>query len=63
MVVLAQIQGFTRLLGISHIWWVPLIWYLIDRGALSHPGLNRDWFVLWRDAVVAANALSLVIDT
>lgn len=63
MITLAQIQGFTRLLGLGHIWWVPLIWYLIDRGALSDPGLNREWFVLWRDAVVAANALSLVIDT
>jgi hypothetical protein len=63
MVALAQLQGFTRLLGLGHIWWVPLIWYLIDRGALSDPGLNREWFVLWRDAVVAANALSLVIDT
>lgn len=63
MVALTQLQGFTRLLGLGHIWWVPLIWYLIDRGALSDPGLNREWFVLWRDAVVAANALSLVIDT
>lgn len=63
MVALARLQGFTRLLGLGHIWWVPLIWYLIDRGALSDPGLNRDWFVLWRDAVVAANALSLMIDT
>lgn len=62
MVVLAHIQGFTRLLGLGHIWWAPLIWYLIDRGALSDPGLNREWFVLWRDAVVAANTLSLVID-
>jgi hypothetical protein len=62
MIALAQVQGFTRLLGLSHIWWAPLIWYLVDRGALSNPGLNRDWFVLWRDAVVAANTLSLVID-
>jgi hypothetical protein len=50
------------LLGLGHIWWALLIWYLVDRGALSNPGLNREWFVLWRDAVVAANALSLVID-
>jgi hypothetical protein len=62
MVVLARIQGFTRLLGLGHIWWIPLIGYLLDRGALSDPGLNREWFVLWRDAVVAANGLSLVID-
>jgi hypothetical protein len=62
MVALTQVQGFTRLLGLGHIWWAPLIWYLVDRGALSHPGLNREWFVLWRDAVVAANALCMVID-
>jgi len=62
MVALTQFQGFTRLLGLGHIWWAPLIWYLVDRGGLSDPGLNREWFVLWRDAVVAANALSLVID-
>lgn len=62
MMALAQVQGFTRLLGLGHIWWAPLIWYLVDRGALSDPGLNREWFVLWRDAVVSANALSLVID-
>jgi hypothetical protein len=62
MVALARIQGFTRLLGLGHIWWIPLIGYLLDRGALSNPGLNREWFVLWRDAVVAANGLSSVID-
>lgn len=62
MVALARIQGFTRLLGLGHIWWIPLFGYLLDRGALSNPGLNREWFVLWRDAVVAANGLSLVID-
>jgi len=62
MVALTQAQGFIRLLGLGHIWWVPLIWYLVSRSALSDPGLNRDWFVLWRDAVVAANSLSLVID-
>lgn len=62
MLVLARLQGFTRLLGLGHIWWAPLIWYLVERGALSDPGLNREWFVLWRDAVVAANALSLAID-
>jgi hypothetical protein len=62
MVALTWAQGFTRLLGLGHIWWIPLIWYLIARGALSDPGLNREWFVLWRDAVVAINAVSLVID-
>jgi len=62
MVALTQAQDFTRLLGLGHIWWVPLIWYLVSRGALSDPGLNRDWFILWRDAVVAANSLSLMID-
>jgi hypothetical protein len=60
--LLAQLKGFSRLLGLGHIWWIPLIGYLLSRGALSHPGLNREWFVLWRDALVAANAISLVID-
>jgi len=63
MIALTRATGFSRLVGLGHIWWAPLIWYLVSRGALSDPGLNRDWFVLWRDAVVAANALSLVIDT
>ena len=63
MMVLTQLQGFTRLLGLGHVWWIPLVWYLVASGAWSTPGIAQGWFGVWRDAVVLVNAISLLIDT
>ena len=51
--------GFVRLLGLGHIFWIPLVIWLGIR--LSDVGLG-DPFSLWLAALVLLNALSLVID-
>ena len=51
--------GFVRLLGIGHIFWIPLVIWLGLR--LDSAGLN-DAFGFWLASVLALNSVSLVID-
>ncbi len=51
--------GFTRLLGLGHLPWVPLILFLATRlGAVP----ADDFYGVWIRAVIALNATSLAID-
>ncbi len=52
--------GFTRLLGLGHMAWVPLLVFLWTRldGVPADDG-----FGIWMRLLMALNALSLVIDT
>ena len=52
--------GFTRILGLGHVAWIPLIAFLSTR--LSDIP-SDDAFGLWLRAVIALDAASLVIDT
>ena len=52
--------GFTRLLGLGHLPWVPLIWFLATRLGEVSPD---DFYGVWIRAVIALNATSLAIDT
>lgn len=51
--------GFVRLLGIGHVFWIPmLIWF-----ALNLPGReDGQAFYLWCHALLASNFVSLVVD-
>ena len=60
MTVLTASSGFSRLLGLGHILWLPLLIFLWSR--LDHIPAD-DPFGLWVRALMIANALSLVIDT
>ncbi len=59
MEAIFKAKGFVRLLGLGHIFWVPLVPWL---------ALRLDWgrldsaFTLWVAAVVVMNTLSLIID-
>ena len=59
MEAIFKAKGFVRLLGLGHIFWVPLVPWL---------ALRLDWghldsaFVLWVAAVVVLNTISLIID-
>jgi hypothetical protein len=57
--IIFNMQGFTRLLGLMHILWFPLIYFLWAR-------LNQisvyDVFGIWISTVVLLNSISLVID-
>ena len=51
--------GFTRILGLGHILWVPMIAFLVVRlGDIP----NNDAFGIWIRAVIVLNGISLAID-
>ena len=51
--------GFTRLLGLGHILWIPLLYFLWTR--LDQIPADS-FYGIWIRAVMALNAASLVID-
>ena len=60
MTMLTASSGFTRLLGLGHILWIPLLlflWTQLDQIPADDP------FRLWIRALMVVNAISLVIDT
>ncbi len=52
-------KGFVRLLGIGHIFWVPMVPWLWTRLDQVEPG---NLIGYWMIAVVALNGISLIID-
>ena len=59
MTILTARVGFTRLLGLGHIFWFPLLYFLWTR--LDQIPAD-DFFGIWIRALMAINATSLVID-
>ena len=59
MTVLTAISGFTRLLGLGHIFWIPLLYFLWMR-LEQNPA--DDFFGLWLRVLMILNAASLIID-
>ena len=60
MTMLTASSGFTRLLGLGHILWFPLLYFLwirLDQIPAS------DFFGIWIRILMTLNAVSLVIDT
>jgi len=66
MAVLAQVliyqrKRFIRLLGVTHVLWIPmLIWMALRLHAFS---THASPFQVWLRLLIATNAVSLVIDT
>ncbi len=59
MTFLTGRYGFTRILGLGHILWVPMLAFLVARlGDIP----DNDAFGIWIRAVIVLNSLSLVID-
>lgn len=59
MTILTAVSGFTRLLGLGHILWFPLLYFLWTR-LDQIPGDNLSG--IWVRALMMLNAVSLVID-
>lgn len=59
MTLLTALAGFTRLLGLAHFVWFPLLWYLATR-LPAHPASEP--LGLWLRAVLLVDAVSLAID-
>ena len=60
MSVIFSVKGFVRLLGIGHIGWLLLVFWLWTR--LDHAPADSI-FGYWLMAVIVLNSLSLIIDT
>ncbi len=63
MVIMSAIfgtKGYVRLLGIGHITWLPLVFWLWTR--LDHAPADS-FFGYWVMTVIIVNSLSLIIDT
>ncbi len=60
MSVIFSEKGFVRLLGIGHIGWLPLVFWLWTR--LDHAPADST-FGYWLMAVIVLNSLSVFIDT
>ena len=58
-VLLTSISGFTRLLGLAHLVWIPLVWWLFTR--LEQVPENSVYGI-WLRVVMVLNSLSLVLD-
>ena len=52
-------KGFVRLLGLGHIFWVPMVPWLFARLDQVGPG---NFLGYWMITVMAVNSLSLIID-
>ncbi|MEW8485021.1 MAG: hypothetical protein AB2705_07590 [Candidatus Thiodiazotropha sp.] len=59
MVILYSRSGFTRLLGIGHIFWVPMIYWLITEMPFND---GRPYLTEWLWCLIAVNSISLVVD-
>ncbi len=59
MTLLTMATGFSRLLGLAHVVWLPLLYYLWNR-ASGVPG--DDMYGRWLRLVIVADAISLAID-
>ncbi len=59
MTALTGLSGFTRLLGLGHVFWIPLLAFLWTR--LDQIPAN-DAFGIWIRLLMVLNAASLVID-
>ncbi len=59
MTGLTALSGYTRLLGLGHILWIPLLYFLWMR-LEQNPA--DDFFGLWLRVLIILNAASLIID-
>ncbi len=59
MTLITATTGFTRLLGLGHIFWVPLLFFLWTN--LDQIPSN-DGFGVWVRSLMVINATSLVLD-
>ena len=59
MTLITATTGFSRLMGLGHIFWIPLLYFLWTHLDQIPPD---DGFGVWVRALMVINATSLVID-
>jgi hypothetical protein len=59
MLLITNLSGFTRLLGLGHILWLPMILFMWSR---LDPGATGERYYQWILTLMILDAISLVID-
>ncbi len=59
MTLITAATGFSRLLGLGHIFWIPLLYFLWTHLDQIPP---NDGFGVWVRSVMVINAASLILD-
>jgi hypothetical protein len=59
MTLITATTGFSRLMGLGHIFWIPLLYFLWTHLDQIPP---NDGFGIWVRSLMVINAASLVID-
>ncbi len=59
MVWLTRISGFSRLVGLGHIFWIPLVGYAWS--LLGTPG-DSGFYGYWLRALITVNTVALFLD-
>ena len=59
MTLITATTGFSRLMGLGHIFWVPLLYFLWTHLDQIPP---NDGFGVWVRSLMAINAASLILD-
>ena len=60
MTVLSEMNGYNRLLGLTHVvWWSPLLYYIYRRRHEIEP---MSLYARWLATLFVTNACSLVLD-
>ena len=60
MTMIFQAQGFVRLLGIGHIYWIPQVIWFATRLDAAPPG---SLFKYWMWSIIVFNSLSIIVDS
>ena len=60
MTMLYKAKGFVRLMGLGHVYWVPLVIWFWMRLELAPSG---SLFYYWMWSIIVLNTISIVIDT
>lgn len=58
-VILTGLSGFSRLLGLAHIYWIPLVWFLCQRLEMFPADTA---YGVWIRTVIILNAGCLLFD-
>lgn len=59
MTAITHLTGFTRLLGLGHILWFPMLYFFWIQGSQIPAD---DFFGIWLRTLMILNAVSLIID-
>lgn len=59
MTILTAVAGFSRIVGLGHFLWFPMLYFIRNRLA-DYPA--RDFYATWMRSVLILNSLALAID-